>query len=441
MCIFLLFVVPVNGQKDNKEKLQLQKVRLEDEIKLANVILREMREDRKESISSLEALGQKLRIREQLLRTLNRELKLLEEDLQAQQGQLKELEQQLELQKQVYADMIRKAYSNRDQHTVLMFILSSQDFFQAVKRVQYLKQIAKARQKQIERIAETQFAIESEQESIRKKVKEKEAVIERQRREKEILLKEKKEQESQLASFSGKEKEIQEDIKKKQQQRDQLNQEIQRLIAIEIKRAKEEALRKQIEDEAKSVGLVKNKDFTSKTTNQQLKTLITKAREAKAAAGKATEAPVERLPELSAESQLLAANFSANKKKLPWPVDRGLVIAKFGPQSHAVAKGVVWDNKGIDIASEKGSKAKAVFEGEVISILRIPGANKAVLVRHGNYFTVYSNLTEIYVKQNDKIKVGQTIGLIFTDDENGKTVLHFEIWKDTEVMDPQGWLQ
>lgn len=435
--LFIVLTLGVFGQ--SKEKLQEQKTRLEDEIKLANVILREMRDDRKESLSSLEALNQKLRIREQLIRTLSKEVIMLQEEAEAQEKRYNELQEYLSLQQQVYADMIRKAYAQRSNTTLMMFILSSRDIFQAAKRIQYLKQIARARQQQIERIKETQELIAKQREDILSKQEEKKRVVERQKNEKASLQSEKKQQEEQLASFKGKEKEIESDIKKKQQQRDQLNREIERMIAAEIKRAKEEAERRSLEKDAQSIGLEKDRDFSSKTTNNALRELINKKRKEREAAGDKT--PEESLPSLTIESQQLAANFSANQKKLPWPVERGLVINRFGRQNHPVAKQVVIDNKGIDIATQKGSDAKAVFEGEVTRIVRIPGANKAVLISHGNYFTVYSNLTDIYVSKGDKVKIGQKLGKIYSDDESGKTQLHFEIWRDMEVLDPQAWLQ
>lgn len=447
LAIFLLSLGNVLGQQrpsQDREKLQQKKVRLEDEIKLANVILKDMRQNQKESVASLEALQQKLRIREQLIRTMKREVELLEKEQAEQDKRIIEMEELLNQQQEIYARMIQKAYTSRNKQAVIMFILSSSDFYQAVRRVQYLRQIAAAREAQIDRIRQTRADLEVEREELKRKKEETARLIARQIEEQKTLLEEQQEQEKQLSDFKGKEQEIQQDIKKKAQQRDQLNAEIQRLIAIEIQRAKEEAQRKEIEKRANQVGLVKGKDFTAKTTNTQLQALIQKKREEIARAQQQAapkEDPTESLPVLSAENQLLAANFSANKKKLPWPVERGLVVGRFGKHKHAVAEQVVIDNKGIDIATAKGSKAQAVFEGEVISILRIPGANKAVLVRHGNFFTVYSNLTDIYVNRGDTVKRGQDLGLIYTDDENGKTILHFEVWENTTVLDPQTWLQ
>ncbi len=435
----LVLSVGLHAQTDNKEKLQQQKVRLEDEIKFANTILREMRADKNESISSLEALSQKLRIRNQLIRTLNREVALLEKERLQQEQKIIELEAFLVNQKEVYANMIRKARSSHRGDKILAFIFSSQDFFQAVKRVQYLKQIAKARQDQINRIKSTQQTLVKEKELVEKKALEKQRVIERQKAEQASMEQERVEQERQLASFKGKEKDIQKDIETKQQQRDQLNKEIEKLIAAEIKRAKEEAKRRSLESDAEGVGLKKGVDFTAKTSTKDLTTKIEKAREARKAVGETS--PDASMPSLKLEDQQLAANFSANKKKLPWPVERGLVVSRYGRQNHPVAKQVVIDNKGIDIATQKGSDARSVFDGEVTRIVRIPGANKAVLVSHGNYFTVYSNLTDVYVSKGDVVKVGQLLGRIYTDEENGKTHLHFEIWQDMEVMDPQAWLQ
>ncbi|HAD96118.1 MAG TPA: peptidase M23, partial [Cryomorphaceae bacterium] len=143
---------------------------------------------------------------------------------------------------------------------------------------------------------------------------------------------------------------------------------------------------------------------------------------------------------LTPEATRLAANFAANKSRLPWPVERGLVVAKFGPQQHPVAKSVIINNNGIDIATERGSKARAAFDGEVSRVIRTPGAALAVFIRHGNYFTVYNNLSEVYVKQGDMVKSKQEIGSVFFNELEGKTVLHFELWKELDVVDPLPWL-
>jgi murein DD-endopeptidase MepM/ murein hydrolase activator NlpD len=211
-----------------------------------------------------------------------------------------------------------------------------------------------------------------------------------------------------------------------------------------MRRAQEAAIRKELETEATRVGLVKGKDYQANTSNKALQNLIDAKRKAAADAG--TPAPTKPTTPsqsfgMTPEAQQMANNFVANKAKLPWPVERGVLVKEFGLQRHQVATQVQVFNSGIDIATEKGARARAVFEGEVVSTPLIPNSPlKAVIIKHGNYFTVYSNLISLEVKVGDTVKVKQILGEIYADDEQAESVLHFQLWKDMEKQDPKPWL-
>ena len=444
------------GQKTtDREKLQQQRARLQDEIKVANMLLNESRQDHRNSITYVETLGQKIRIREQLLRTLEREMELLELEIKKQERQVDELEAEVALQKENYAKMIAKAHENKLTNSTLLFLLSSNDFNQLAKRIEYLRQLSEARRRQVELIKEKEDLIKDELRKMRLQKVQKERLKAQKVEEKNMMDVESIEQEKLIVQLGIKMRELENEVRQKQNQRDKLEKEIQRMIAAEIERARQEAIRKGLEDKAKKVGLVKGKDFNNKTSNKLLESLIDKReKEMKALAMKPKEEGVSSVPsasqaasstdaqalKLTPEAKQLAANFSANKARLPWPVEKGLIVMRYGKQNHEVAKQVIIDNPGINIATEKGGAAKAVFDGSVTGVLRLPEGTMAVLLRHGNYFTVYSNLTDVLVKSGENVSRGQKLGTVFTDPGDGKTILHFELWEDSKNLDPTPWL-
>lgn len=444
MIMLVCFAFVANAQRDDRKvKLERQKIRLQDEIELANKILLETRNTKKLSLTNIETVEQKLRLRQNLINTLDRETEMLSRESAKLQMDIDTLEAQVAKLKGEYAEMIRQARKSSDNYSRLMFILSSRDFNQALRRLEYLKQYSEYRRRQVEEIKKKEADLNDKLVELNRQKIKKEVLKAQMEEERNKLIAERNEQQQAIASLSEKESEITKDLKEKQVQAKKLENEIQRIIAAEIRRAKEAAIRRGIEDEAKSVGLISGKDFSSRTSNRALEDLIAK----KKAELKAANKPVAAKPSapaasytLTPEATKLAAGFAANKSLLPWPVERGLVVQGFGPYRHPIAKSVVMNNNGIDIATEKGSKARVAFDGEVSKVIRVPGGAITIIVSHGNYFTIYQNLAEVYVKSGDKVTAKQEIGLIYTDPSEGKTILHFELWKETQMLDPQPWL-
>ena len=436
-----MFSVVAIAQTERKSELQREKVRLLDEIELANKILEETRESKESSLGSIETVEQKLRLRRNLVRTLDRETELITEEIDQLQVDIDTMEKQVAKLKDDYAEMIRQAYKSRSKHSRLMFLLSSESFNQAVKRLEYLKQYSDFRRRQVGEIIKAEEELNNKIAELSEQKIKKEELRTQLEEERRKLLAEKAEQEKNINKLKDKEKEIAADLKEKQARANKLENEIQRIIAAEIRRAKDKAIRQGIEEEAERVGLIAGKDFTGRTNNRDLKALIEKKKNELREANKpVAESKPKTTYDLTPEATQLAANFTANRSLLPWPVERGIVVANFGPQRHPVAKSVVLNNNGIDIATEQGSEAQASFDGEVTSILRIPAEGFVVFVKHGNYFTIYKNLSELYVKKGEEVKAKQKLGKILTNDSDGKTVLHFELWRETQVMDPLPWL-
>lgn len=431
------------GQSAKKDKLQRQKVRLQDEIELANKILSETKKNQELSLGTIQTVQQKLKLRQNLVRTLDKEMVLLDKNIRKTNSDIDTLEKKITKLKEDYARMIRQANKSKNKYSRLMFVLSSSNFNQAIRRMEYLKQYSEFRRRQVEEINSKQLALNEKIEKLNSQKSRKSVLKTQMEREEAKLIAEKLEQEKTIKDLRSRETEIAAELKSKQKQAKKVEGEIQRIIAAEIKKAKARAIRGQIEDEAKLVGLVAKKDFSAKTTNKQLKVLIeNKKKEIRAAGQKVAATPKQY--SLTPEAKKLAANFAANRSRLPWPVVRGLVVEKFGSHRHPIAQNVIVTNNGIDIATERGLKTKAVFEGKVLSAIRVPNAGYGIILEHGSYFSVYFNLAEVYVKIGDKIKVGQELGLIYTDLQN-QTKLHFEIWKTGSKeqpvpMDPLPWL-
>lgn len=440
--LFLLISsVALEAQTNRKTELEQQKVRLLDEIELANKILDETRENRASTLGNIETVEQKLRLRENLVRTLDRETEIITREMDQLQTDIDTMEKQVARLKEDYAEMIQQAYKSRSKQSRLMFLLSSESFNQAIRRLEYLKQYSDFRRRQVEEIKKKESELNGKIAELTEQKTRKERLRTQLERERKKLLAERIEQQKNIAQLQDKEKEITAELKEKQARANKLENEIQRIIAAEIRRAKDKAIRQGIEEEAQRVGLIAGKEYTARTSNRDLKALIEKKKNELRAANKPVEEPKTKPSyDLTPEASKLAASFTANRSLLPWPVERGIVVANFGPQRHPVAKSVVLNNNGIDIATEKGSTALSSFDGEVTSILRIPAEGFVVFVKHGNYFTIYKNLSELYVKSGDEVVARQELGKILTNDTDGKTVLHFELWKETQVLDPLPWL-
>lgn len=458
-CVFRFFLLlmvfwplaPQAQQKDKKELLQQQRAKLMDEIQLANRILRDTRNDQKLTAGQIQTFAQKIRIREQLIRNIRKEIELIDKEVVKQEAEIQQLEAQIEALKAEYAKLIQNAYRSRNKSSKLLYVMASEDFTQAMRRVQYLRKYSAHRKDQVLRITTKQSELEQRVADLQKQKLEKERLRGVNENEKQSLVSEKTTLDQAVVALRGQEKDLLKSIDQKKREAQKLDQQIEKIIAAEMRRAREEAERKALEKSASEVGLVKGKDYQSKTKNKDLANLIEKKRKelskpdpsgiGQTAAN--TDAPPKPAVSysLTPEAQLISNNFVANKSKLPWPVERGVMVRDFGAQRHHVATQVEIFNSGIDIATEKGAVARAVFEGEVTSVIGIPGsALKAVILKHGNYFTVYSNLIAVDVKVGDKIAVKQPVGEIYTNEEQNESILHFQLWKDMDKLDPKTWL-
>ena len=434
--LFVFLIILTTGlQAQTKEELQRQKVLLQDQIDLASELLLKTKNTKEASLSELQTLNQKIEARNKLIRTMDRQIRSIDREVMHKAKEIKKLEIRVDSLKSDYADLIKLAQRQQKPRDQILFILSSSSFAQAAKRMQYFKDMAAYRERQVQQIAVAQETLARERETLIAKKAEKIQVQTAQEGEKLALQADAQVQETTVQNLQSKESTLKKDIDKKQREAQQLEQQIKRIIAEEMRKAKERAERSSLEGEAKELGLVSGKDYSRRTSNKALKKLIDKTRAAKGLDVRDDGPSFAMTP----EARALANNFASNKGALPWPVERGIITGKFGKHPHPIVKGVIVDNPHIEITTEENAIVRSVFEGEVSSVVPIPGANVMVLVRHGNYFTVYSNLINVKVKAGDVVSLKEPIGTAFTDEE-GKTMVQLGIWKDADIQDPNPWL-
>lgn len=391
----------------DKEKLQRTKQQLEEEIRYTTDLLEKTKKSKQTSLNKLQVLSKQIKSREALIKTINRELFDLQVKISVENLQIDKMSKQLQSLKTEYARMIYYAYRNMKGQNKLMFIFSARDFNQAYQRLKYYQQYASYRRRQAEKIESTQSAINRQRKELEDIKNQKLSLVESQQIEKQKLDREKTEKAKAVKEFSSKEKQLLSTLRTKQKSAERLEFAIQKLITDEI-RASEERQRK-----------------------------------ADAGAGKTTTAKstgTRTTMSLTPGEKELSSSFSTNRGRLPWPCERGFISGSFGEHAHPVLEYVKVKNNGIDIMTERGSVVRSVFNGRVSRVMSLPNLNKVVIIRHGEYLTVYSNLGEVNVRDGQEVTARQHIGRVFTSPDEQKSELHFEIWRGKVIQNPEYWL-
>jgi septal ring factor EnvC (AmiA/AmiB activator) len=395
--MFILTAVMPSAAQDKKTQLQQQKAKIEQDISYTNKLLEETKKTKQASVNQIVLLNKQIEKRQELISAINSEIRDLDREINQTSDTIRLLQQTVERLKKEYASLIYYANKNRNSYSRLMFLFSSKDFNQAYQRLKYFQQYSVYRQNQVRVIRETEEELNQKLVLLEQQKKEKVLLKQAEVSEQQKLSKEKSQQDQAVRNLSKKEKELLKKLRESEKAARRLQKAIEDLIAEEIRKANEAA---------KKAGT--------------------------------KPAPENKFALTPAEMEL-STNFAGNKGRLPWPTERGIISGTFGEHPHPVLKGIKTKNNGVDIATEKGSKARAVFEGVVSSTMTLPTFNNVVIVKHGEYLTVYSNLDQLYVKKGDKVKTKQVIGDISTDD-SGKTKLHFELWHGKNLQNPEAWI-
>jgi len=363
-------------------ELQKQQESIKKEMAQTQKMLSETKSNEKATTNKLNLLNKNIRDRKRLINGINQEITALDGEMQELSARRDALQQELVRLKADYALLIRKTHYADRMSSTLLFLVSSKDFQQLIRRIRYMRAFTQYRRAQARAIQDTQADIDIHTNLLNERLEERTSALQTQQREKDNLTRDERKQQKMLAELKKKDKNLTAQIKKQQKKMDEINKKIDQLVRAQT----------------------------------QNKATLTK------------------------EQQLLSGDFEQNKGRLPWPVEKGFISGTFGQHQHPVYEHVTVNNKGIYLQTTAGAMARAVFDGEVTSCV-VLGSTYAVIVQHGSYRTVYSNLQSLNVKQGDHVKAKQALGKIYSDPtEDNKTELYFQIYKDRTLLNPQPWL-
>ncbi len=396
-CLLAIYPLCFSGlaQTNEQKSLEAKREQLQHEIEEINRLLFVEKKQKGTILDQMERLDQKINVRQQLIRVTNQQTNLLNRQINANIRNITKLREDLEILKNDYGHMIRKSYQNRSQNNRLLFLLSSENFFQAFKRFQYIKQYTQYRKEQGEEVTSKTTELTQMNKDLTLQRREKERLISQNQGAKDQMVNEIGDQKALLKTIRQNESNYATAISAKKKEAQKIDEQIERLI------------RSAIAASNKSAG--------------------------KSSADNSTFV-------LTPEAAIVATNFSANKGKLIWPVEKGIKKQGFGIYTDAVYPGIKHQSNGVIIATDQGAKARAVFEGEVIAILAVPGGNKGVQLKHGNYISTYYNLSNLYVKKGDHVTAKTELGEIFTNRVNGLTQLKFYLYEDATRLNPEEWI-
>ncbi|PTX60381.1 septal ring factor EnvC (AmiA/AmiB activator) [Kordia periserrulae] len=393
--VFLLLVSTASmAQEEKKKELEAMRLRLQKEIQLINKLIRKNTSKTKFIVEDVQSINHKIRVKRDLIKIMNRETNLLTSQINDNIKKIGQLRSDLTKLKEDYAEMIRKTYKSRSQQSRLMFLLSSESFLQAYKRVQYMKQYANYRKSQGEAIVARTNELQELNKKFSEQKKEKDVLIAENRKVQQELEKEKKLQNEMLASLRKDKNKYAAQVKKKQQQADEIDRQIDKIIRDAIASSNKKA----------------GNTSTSKTYA------------------------------LTPEAKAIGNSFAANKGKHIWPVSEGTKVRGYGNYRDVVNPNVTRVSNGVIIATNEGEAVRAVYDGEVTRIFTTNEGVKCILIRHGSYFTTYFGLKTVSVMTGDKVSKKQEIGKMYTNKSTGKTELKFTVFKNTTRLNPESWL-
>ena len=444
--LLCLFALSLNlfSQNNSKPKKELENKkqrakRINEEISQINEIIKETAAHKKTSIGTLININLKIEKRQDLINTINAEIADLNKEIKENEKRSQILKTNLEKLKADYAGMIVFAQRNQDSYSKLMFIFASSDFNQAYSRLKYFQQYSEFRKKQAKEIIETQTQLIANLKELKEQRHEKNVLLGNEQQEKQSLDEEKGEQEQVLTALQQKEKDLKKELEKKRQESVELQIAIKKLIAQEIERRA-----KELAEEAATVAAKKEAEAKKKKAKEKIATtpkIKEKTKEKEETHNVASVKPeVAPKLELSEVEEALSEDFANNRGRLPWPVAKGVICEGYGEHEHPAIKGFMIVNNGVEICATKGTQVRTIFEGQVTGIALSPTGGKLVIVKHGEYLSVYCNLSEVNVKKGQKVAVKEIIGTMLYDEDESKSSMNFQIWKGTRTMDPSGWL-
>ncbi|MDR0811345.1 MAG: peptidoglycan DD-metalloendopeptidase family protein [Paludibacter sp.] len=402
--ILLLLVFAFSAAAQTRKELERQKQQTLEQLETTGKMLDEAKKSQSSSLNKLNLLNKNISERQKLINNMSREINALDGEMTRLNRETTKLNSKLAELKADYARLIEETHRQNTVYTKIMFVLSADGFHQSFRRFRYLQEFTEYRKSQVQNIEQTKTFLILKTDSLDKNKVTKVGLVEQQKSENQKLTRNQREEREVYNILGRQKKKLENDYKVQQQKAEQLNNKIEQLIAEEIRKAEEKAKKSETKTDAGK---------TQKTENYAL----------------------------TKEEKLVSGNFEANKGRLPLPVERGYISGHYGVQPHPVHTRVTINNKGIYIQTPANSNARAVFEGVVTQCFSVAGSGNSVIVQHGEYRSIYSNLSDLYVKVGDKIKTKQNIGKIYTDsDGDNKTELYFQIRKGMTVLNPETWV-
>ncbi len=391
LLLSIILLAPLSPTFAQKSRKQLEKEKKENlqKIRDAEKILGQTERKRANSLGRLNAINEQIRVRKDLIRAFKEEIAILDSEIEETNSIINSLDEDVRKLKKEYAQMVYATYKANQGYSKLTFVFSSHSFSQFLMRLEYMEQYGKERQNQAKEIELITDVLQDQIANIESKKTEKNSLLGDQLKENNNLAGLRNEQRNTIGALQNKEKELRDEVASIKKANEKLEEMISAVIKAEI---------------------AKN---AKRTANNRIT--------------------------MTPEAAALSASFAKNHARLPWPVESGFISQKFGEQPHPVLKRLKVNNKGVIIQTNAQEDVRAVFDGKVSAIVNVPGKNNAVLVKHGEYFTLYANLKEVNVTKGQDLSTKQVIGKVYTN-RDGVSELHFELWKNTKTLNPQSWL-
>lgn len=436
---FFLGIHSAGWSQKNSEKLRKEQERLEKSISVTKGLLKKAKLNTEATLSELRVLENQVKYREELLKNFDSQIRSTELKIDQKQQQIIDLEEKLQHLIYQYKELLLYAYKHRSKEGQWMYIFAAKNYNEAVKRKKYLIKIAELQRKQKQIIVQHQRLISNEKTELEKEKQSKISIAEQKKIEKEDLLVDKKEQEINYDKLKKAENKLAAEMKLIENKKIILKQRIKEAISAEL--ATEESRRKANErknTQKNNTNVATQNTTNSKTNVKGEKSVTTSSNSI------ASETPKKTITISETREVELNQNFESNRGRLPWPVERGTITEGYGRQPHPKLKEIYTNNNGVDISTHRNANVRSVFDGEVTSVLSIPGAGKIVIIKHGNYRTVYSNLQEVYVGVGSKVKTKQAVGSLLSIDDEALSISHFEIHQvsngQINRMNPSSWI-
>lgn len=401
--IYLCFAFSLNLNAQDRKKLEAEKAKIEREIAKINSILNETKKTKRLSASQLNILRKKIRDREKLIANISKQTQALNGEIQNTQKSIFQLNEEINFLKKEYIQMLRMAQKNKTSANRLLFIFSAKDYSQAYQRYVFFKQYGQLQKQKMFEIQQKTNELEKKTNELVVKKVNQESLLSQQEKQKSELTKEQRIKQSTINSLQKKERQLAKQIKEKQARRKKLQNQINAAIQAEVKRQAQIAAKSKTKDESKT----SSKEYVMSATPEEIQ---------------------------------LSKDFTSNKGRLPWPTEHGIITSNYGTHPHPDIKGVMIENLGVDIRTKRGSSVRAVFDGEVVRVFTGPNGQKVIILRHGEYMTVYTNLSNVFVSAGNKVKTKQSIGTIHTNTED-VTEINFQVWKGNNRQNPSTWIK